>query len=299
MKKFINSLILCGIICSISSCGSYQKICIAGKPDTKIYLPHNKDNYDSRIIEKFIDGPKLLGTISNDGNIKIKVPREKHEFLLVKDPTTGRLYPIGLDYKYKENATLYSIATALTLCWYPIFDLGYGGSDQRWSGWVFCKQQNINQDFPDAPYSNLGPKREVNNSYSSASKESSNEESSSISSSLLLKNYANLLEGLYIGSGNLKQNDITIETFNNMKILMTPVDRNTISVEILLNDDNAIFAPCYYNIKILGSNNFDLISEENDSVKIEIKGNVATYHNPNVKIDGETYSLQITTKKQN
>lgn len=297
MKKFINSLILCGIICSISSCTSYQKICIAGKPDTKIYLPHNKDNDDSRIIEKFMNGPKLLGTISNDGNIKIKVPREKHEFLLVKDPTTGRLYPIGLDYKYKYNGTLPIIATITTLCWYVIFS-DYVGTDQYWNGWIFSKQQNFNQNFPDTPYSNLGPKREVSN-YSSTSNESSNEESSSISSQLLLKNYANLLEGQYIGNGNLKQNDITIETFNNMKILMTPVDRNTVSVEILLKDENAIFAPCYYNIKILGNNNYDLISEKDDSVKIEIRGNIATYYNPNVKIDGETYSLQLKTKKQN
>lgn len=295
MKKIINSLIFCVLLFGISSCTSKQKICIVGKPDTEIYLPHNKDKYSGE-IEKFMDGPKLLGTISNDGNIKIKVPREKHEFLLAKDPTTRRLYPIALDYKYKDNFTPWATVTILSLCYYTICDLGYADSDQLNSGWVFCKQQNINQNFPDTPYSNLGPKREVSN-YSSASKKSSNEES--LSSSLLLKNYANLLEGLYIGSGNLKQNDITIETFNNMKILMTPVDRNTISVEILLNDDNAIFAPCYYNIKILGSNNFDLISEENDSVKIEIRGNVATYHNPNVKIDGETYSLQITTKKQN
>ena len=299
MKKIINSLILCMLLCGISSCTSKQKICIVGKPDTEIYLPHNKDKYDSKIIEKFIDGPKLLGTISNDGNINIKVPRGKHEFLLAKDPTTRRLYPIALDYKYKDNFTPMVTATILSICWYPICDLGYLDSDQLLSGWVFCKQQNINQNFPDAPYSNLGPRREVNNSYSSASKESSNEESSSISSSLLLKNYANLLEGLYIGSGNLKQNDITIETFNNMKILMTPVDRNTISVEILLKDENAIFAPCYYNIKILGNNNYDLISEKDDSVKIEIRGNIATYYNPNVKIDGETYSLQLKTKKQN
>lgn len=63
-----------------------------------------------------------------------------------------------------------------------------------------------------------------------------------------------------------------------------------------MNEDEPIFAPCYYSIKSQGNNNFILTSEESNLNKIKIAENKAIYDNSNVKIDGKKYCLKITAK---
>ena len=144
------------------------------------------------------------------------------------------------------------------------------------------------------PYANSGVRREVKNTFSTSS--SLLKAKTSSEKSILLQNdYGKRIEGEYKGTGKLQQGSNIIESYSNLKIIMTRINRNKISVEIFMNDE-PVFAPCFYKIKSLGDNNFTLTSEDNYSNKIKIVGNKVIYDNPSVKIDGNNYSLKITAK---
>lgn len=280
MKRTAGYLIVCIFASCMSSCLTLkQKITVGGTPGTEIYRPNKT---------------KKLGVIGPDGKTEIKVSRNGYNpFLLSYNPATGRYYPFGLDYRYRSVA---SDMMGFTLLAIPTIgmiatDLGYS-SEQFNYGYRYLKNQSISP-YPDAAYANSGERREVKSGDETKILLSATSSSNS-TSKLLRRDYGKQLQGTYDGNGKLSQGNNTIETYNHMKVQMTRVDRNTVAVEILMDGNEAIFAPCNYTIKSQGVDSFALSSENDDSAEIKIKGDEMTYNNPNVNIDGEIYKLQIS-----
>ncbi len=282
MKNIIKFLTICIFVCSLSSClTSKQSVTVSGTPDTEIFTSPG-------------EGLEKLGTIGNEGKIKIKLSRNGYiPYLLSYDKNTNKYYPMGVDYKYTSTLVKDITLGILTVGWSGILDWGYFNSSQCNEEFRYLDNQTISSAIPNAPYANTGERREVANRTSSSGLLSKASTSSS-TSKLLRKDYSKQLQGEYIGNGKLLQKENVVETYRNMKVVMSSVDRNTMTVEILMDGNEAVFAPCDYNIKSQGSNNFVLTSKEDSSNKIIIKGNKINYNNPNVRIDGEKYNLQIT-----
>lgn len=285
MKNIIKFLTICIFVCSLSSClTSKQSVTVSGTPDTEIFTSPG-------------EGLEKLGTIGNEGKIKIKLSRNGYiPYLLSYDKNTNKYYPMGVDYKYTSTLVKDITLGILTVGWSGILDWGYFNSSQCNEEFRYLDNQTISSAIPNAPYANTGERREVANRTSSSGLLSKASTSSS-TSKLLRKDYSKQLQGEYIGNGKLLQKENVVETYRNMKVVMSSVDRNTMTVEILMDGNEAVFAPCDYNIKSQGSNNFVLTSKEDSSNKIIIKGNKINYNNPNVRIDGEKYNLQITANK--
>lgn len=281
MKNFVKYILICLIVYGISSCYPAKKLTVTGTPGTEIYEKSYFD-YDK------------IATIGNDGKAKIKLTRGSFTpFLLAHDKQTSKITPFGVDYKYKSRGGELFLFGLLT-CWmHTLFVVQ--PNDQLMNGYEYLKYQSISPN-PNAPYANTGERREVANRTASSGLLSKASTSSS-TSKLLRKDYSKQLQGEYIGNGKLLQKENVVETYRNMKVVMSSVDRNTMTVEILMDGNEAVFAPCDYNIKSQGNNNFVLTSKEDSSNKIIIKGNKINYNNPNVRIDGEKYNLQITANK--
>jgi len=282
MKNIIKFLTICIFVCSVSSClTSKQSVTVSGTPGTEIFTSPG-------------EGLEKLGAIGNEGKTTIKLSRKGYiPYLLSYDKNTNKYYPMGVDYKYTSTLVKDITLGILTSGLYFLLDLGYIDSKQFEEEFRYLDNQTISSAIPNAPYANTGERREVANRTASSGLLSKASTSSS-TSKLLRKDYSKQLQGEYIGNGKLLQKENVVETYRNMKVVMSSVDRNTMTVEILMDGNEAVFAPCDYNIKSQGNNNFVLTSKEDSSNKIIIKGNKIIYNNPNVRIDGEKYNLQIT-----
>lgn len=289
MKYFKTFMVACILISTITSCTVNRKITFHGTPGMEIYNQSTK-----------------LGTIDNNGTAKIKLPRDGYiSYLLIYDNKNKRFYPYGVDYYYRLT-TVDIIAPGIfipgpNLIAIPIFlfNLKYIGSDQSQEGYRYTKEQKISSTFPNAPYANTGERRKVKGSKkASSSLLSKSSSSSSPSSKLLRTDYGKQLQGEYTGNGKLLQGNSTIERYSNMTINITPVDKNSVSVKVLMDGSEEVLAPCNYKIGNQGDNYFVLTSEDDESAIIEIKNSKALYNNPNVNIDGEIYNLQITAEKE-
>ena len=287
MKAITNIIMICLVAYSISSCTS-QKVTIKGTPGTEIYIPAKKDEY------------KKIGVIEDDGKTKIKIKKKNyHPFLIAYDIEKNNYYPIGLDYKYKRFywRNFWWIPAIIPTLY--ISEVIYLQDYQAHEGYEYLDVQSININRPNAPYANTGERRKVKGSKkASSSLLSKSSSSSSHSSKLLRTNYGKQLQGEYTGNGKLLQGNSTIERYSNMTINITPVDKNSVSVKVLMDGSEEVLAPCNYKIGNQGDNYFVLTSEDDESAIIEIKNSKAVYNNPNVNIDGEIYNLQITAEKE-
>lgn len=281
MKTIINILMVCLLVCSISSCS--QKIIIKGTAGTEIYTP----NYDG-------SANKRLGVVGDNGETEIKIrKRDYYPYLLSYDAESDKYYPFGLDYEYK----IFYLRNILLLPTALMSEFIYLHNEQACDGYQYLKEQTIDSNFPNAPYANTGERRKVKGSTGGSRLLLPGSTGSSSASKLLQKDYGNLLQGKYTGDAKLLHNGNTIETYTGMVIEVTPVNKNSVAVKVLLNGSDEIFAPCKYTISKQGENHFVLISEHDESSTIEINNGSAVYNNPNVNIEGDIYTLHITANK--
>lgn len=246
----------------MSSCyTSKQKMIITGTPGTEIYETADKKN--------------KMGVIGDDGRAKIKISRNGYyPFLWAYNPNADNWNPFGIDYRIgvSHKRTVVCLEGIFTVYLGLLFNIGFINSDQNQFNFEYLKYQTINPAMANAGYANTGERRKVKNS-AETTVLPSEESNVSTASKLLLKDYGKMLQGSYVGSGKLLQGKATVETYKNIKIVIERVDRNTVSVKLLMDGDEAIFPSCNYYIKSQGANRFVLTSGNDESSKIEIKNN--------------------------
>ena len=284
MKTIINILMVCLLVCSISACT--QKVIIKGTPGTEIYEPSYY----------YGTANKRLGVVGDNGEAEIKLSTEIYDYyayLWSYNAEEDKYYPFGLDYEYKR---LYWKTIRAFLAIPFTFGTSFLHDYQVVEGYQYLKEQTIDS-IPNAPYANTGERRKIKGSTGGSRLLLPGSTGSSSASKLLQKDYGNLLQGKYTGDAKLLHNGNTIETYTGMVIEVTPVNKNSVAVKVLLNGSDEIFAPCKYTISKQGENHFILISEHDESSTIEINNGSAVYNNPSVNIEGEIYTLHITANK--
>lgn len=179
-------------------------------------------------------------------------------------------------------------------------------SDQRNQDnqYKFLSQQRANQDLPiTVPLlvsENVSREKPVQNIQVVAASDSSTVSTREIGqrSNKTLKDYGTQLQGTYIGTGKLTKGKDTIETYDNITVVITRMDKVMVLVNVVESNGEPFFpSESQYKVDKKSNNSFELTLEGINSAKIKIdKDRNCLYLHPRVNIDGDLYTLSIDAK---
>lgn len=171
----------------------------------------------------------------------------------------------------------------------------------------YLSQQRTNHDIPiSKPI--LTAQQETKSKAIPLKKEESSEEKSTVStkrvsqqSTKTLKDYGAQIEGIYIGNGKLTSNSQTIETYKDIRVILSRESKETVIVNVVESNGEPFFqSGSTYSIIKNNNNSFVLTLDGISSAKIRISNDkTITYTHPRVNIDGDIYTLSITGKLNN
>ncbi len=187
--------------------------------------------------------------------------------------------------------------------------------EQRERLFEYLPRQSTNQDLRFEKFVDNGYKKEIgsravpmeeNVAESSRKVESvqsesysSKAKSRSSKSKRILTDLAKQVEGTYIGSGKLLLKDETIENYQDIKVVLKRLDKNTVQVDVYESNGEAYFNESgRYSVKKIDSGKYQLTMNGISSATITIDANKKmVYLHPKVNIDGDLYALRITASK--
>lgn len=321
--KVIFRLIVLVTFCALQfSCKTTDTIKILGTPKTEIYTPEMKK----------------IATINDNGAVDVEFSKFTHySYLMSRVPGSKDYVPFAIDYfetdqkKKSLGWTLYAVGLSSIIIGGPVASssyaagmsmIGIGGVVAMSSIWPLCSayaggvqtkynfkyptEFKTNQslkfvDFVDDGYikkvESKQDKIEENNDVTS---ENNLKASSALKSVISLKDYGKQIEGEYIGSGKLKQDGMTIETFDGLIISIEKYTKKDVYVNVKTSDGIEFFSSkILYNIGVSENGGFVLSMEDMPSAKIQInESNDLQYNHPNVNIDGDVYTLEISAVKK-
>lgn len=299
MNKYIQFLGMALVCICLTSCkGGVKKITIQGEPGSVIYSL----------------GYKELGTIGSDGKAIVEIDHSPHTaFLLTRRPGEETAVPFALDYKYKGHAgrftqTTFGLITCPTLITIPMF---INGADWLYvNKYRYLKNQTTNDAFRFLPIVDNGVRKEVGIPEAALMPESivtpeeEGQASSSVArsrsskSSRTLKDYGKQVEGSYTCSGRLKQRGSVVESYSDVKIVITRIDKNNVYVDVKEGGESFFSSKGKYAIKkdVKGGFVLTLSGISTAVIKIDVEGRI-TYVHPKVNIDGDMYTLEANGNK--
>lgn len=127
---------------------------------------------------------------------------------------------------------------------------------------------------------------------------SSSAKSRSSKSNRSLSDVGRIVEGTYVGSGKLLLEKREVETYQDIKVILKRLDKNTVMVDVYDNNDEPYFNGSHkYHIKKNGSGKYLLSLDGIPSATITIDSNKQmVYLHPKVRIDGDLYTLEISAE---
>ena len=240
-----------------ASCAPSSKVVIYGTNGTEIY----NSEY------------KMLGTISNSGKAKIKLPKNEYvPFLLSHEANSSLYVPFAVNF----------------------------------NNYKYYKNQSTNQDCRFVSFLDNGEKKNiVPTSFSDVTSTITKETTSTIArrkstvSKRTLNDYAKNVSGTYTGAGYLAQKGKVVEEYSAMKVVVLRIDNNRVNIDVVENGESYFSSKTKYQVKKKGKNTYVLSLEgiSGAFITIDNAGHL-TYIHPKVNIDGEIYTLNITANKK-
>lgn len=319
--KLINNTISIILACIIlASCSTTQKITVSGYAGTEIYTP---------------DLTKV-GTIDNTGKAQIKLDSDAYyAFLLSKSTGSNELIPFALDYRKSSytgckianflsfsgaSAGLGATVTGLAMIAGGDQDIAtpflaggligfvacggaYSATSQRMDQidhayqFKYLPKQTTNQDITFAkPQIASNESKEESTKRSSSPKGSSSSKRVADKSNKSFKDYGAMVEGIYVGDGQLLLDNEIIEHYSDIELKITRIDKNTVEVVVIEDNGEEFFnASSTYSINKSSNNSYTLTHNDISKATIKIDRNKkAIYLHPRVNIDGDIYTLKIT-----
>lgn len=321
-------------ITTFYSCSTYQKIKVFGEPGTDIFSP-DKDKIAtiSSSGNVVLSIPRdsyyaFLYSSSKDSDMKIPfaLDYENRSF------TGARLlYGVELGLGF-AGADALLIGTVVAICDSEDED-GFGASmlsiggigalaggfsgmvtssrlqeTQRQWKFEYLSKQSTNQDLRFEKFIDYGYRKEIGSKAVSAEENltetgtaqfefsSSAAKSRSSKSKRTLADLAKQVEGTYIGSGKLLLKDESIENYQDIKVVLKRLDKNTVQVDVNESNGEAYFNESgKYSVKKVDSGKYQLTMNGISSATITIDTDKKmVYFHPKVNIDGDLYTLTIS-----
>lgn len=309
MKNIVRLMTVLLFCSMINSCSTFQKITVLGEPETEIYTPN---------LEK-------VGTIKSDGKGEITLPRDGYyPFLLSCNGGSDIKIPFALDYKNKSYNGTRILCGVFFVVSIPVITVGMPGflvtskrlsETQRQWQFEYISKQSTNQDLRLEKFVDNGYNKEIGNKpvpveenvvesdrkveYARSESSSSVAKSRSSKSKRSLMDLAKQVEGIYVGSGKLLQNDETIENYQDIKVVLKRLDKSAVQVDVYESNGEAYFNESgKYSVKKIDSGKYQLTMNGIPSATITIDASKKmVYLHPKVNIDGDLYALRITASK--
>lgn len=115
------------------------------------------------------------------------------------------------------------------------------------------------------------------------------------SSAKSFKNYAQQVEGVYLGVGKLTLNNQTIEEYEDIKVFISRKENRLVGIQVQESNGTEFFySPLDYQVIKNANGNFDLNLVEIPSAIVTIsKDGELSFIHPKIDIEGKTYQLTI------
>lgn len=295
MKTIIQIAFVSIFIFVFSSC-SPQNFWVYGNEGTEIYNAEKEK----------------LATISNEGKVKISLKNnDYHTFLLAKTPQSSDYVPFAIDYKKMNLAFYYSIGIIPPIYLFVTIPVGCAKGMEFNRGFSVLKEQNANSDihFTDPVYTESYKEISENSNTSISNRriketdDMTRDESNGVQtqkSLRTLRNYANEVEGEYIGTGKLLLDGNVIETYSMIKVILKVVSKNMVSVQVVESGESFFDSADNYTVTKDKDGNYLLKHINIESATINISNtHKLFYEHPNVNIENQIYTLVISTEQSN
>lgn len=332
--KHLKTLLVTGIIFSITSCSTSEKFTVHAPQGTKVYTPNNTYT------------PK--GIAASDDRVNIEVPSNMYcGYILVQSPESGVRIPLGIDYTTKQHLgakAARSIGLTLTGIGLPTMltgVIGVAASDDETFGIItaigsaaagigvafgmpadarlsqtaydynfgYAKNQRIS--IPALSSTLLNPNPPKGSDGGSATRGSSSRRKASSGTvtasgspvgSKVSKGRSDLarkIEGEYLGSGTLLFRKNVDERYSDISVVVERVDKNHVSVRILESGEDYFDAPLVYEINKNKKGGYTLKVKNLPEATIQVtaQGKMIFSHKK-VNIDNRIYTLEIVAEKE-
>ena len=326
MKKLFIWFALAAIVATMVSCTTSQTITIKGTPGTRIYTPNNNllgsidqkgkvkvklesDNYYAFLLSQKQGSEELVPFALDFKNSNYSLERGLYGLFATIDivgcgAMIGGLIPLLSDSESKAGANLVAGggAAVLAASAYLLPAQSRLGQLQQAYRFKYLSYQTTNENLSFVrPIPSGETRRSVassrgsSRSYSEEDGSSSSARSRNLSdkSSRSVKSLSKDVEGDYVGAGKLQSGNETVEEFKNAKVIITSVDKNTVSVDVLDDSGEPFFnKQSNYTVKKGRQGNYTLTHQSISSATITISNGKMTYSHPRVNIDGDIYKPQ-------
>lgn len=305
------------LVALLSSCTTSQTFKVEAPIGTSIYTPSYK----------------LLAT-ANAPVTEVTLPsKDYYAFLLANSPGSNDYVPFALNYKHKSYAgtKLVSGAGALvTVAGIGLYIAGdkiaeglsfvgigatatgialgmpawkrLGQAQQNYK-FKYLPNQRTNQDLAFT-YPEVTEETNVTVRNKTIISNGSTDEGNTVrhkptteTSRKTFKNTTARAEGTYVGNGQLLKGRESVEKYEKIKVVIKKKDDNTVTVDVIEANGESFFnAPSEYTINKNVKNKLVLQNKKISTATITIENGKLTYTNPRINIDGEVYTLIITSK---
>lgn len=330
MKKLYH-FILSMVVVLCVSCSTTEKFLVSGVPNTEIYTPSYKqvgtigsdgkanielesDHYYAFLLSKSPDSEKYtpFALDCEDRDCRKEKSLNALGLSMVIGGGTCEML-IGLPMAAAGSAAAVPLVLgggAVALAGLPVWVPQFSKLEQTTYKYQFkyAEQQKINSDlnftevvFTEPFRTNIG----TNDANVPQKPSSEGVEEVSVSrkqltqkTSRTFNDYGRQLAKEYVGTGELKLNNSTVESYNNIRVVIKRTSKNEVQVNVVESNGSEYFDNySTYRIEKKENGSFLLIHStiQSATITIDTNGNLK-YNHPKVNIDGDVYELHISAK---
>lgn len=332
MKKLLyKGLVLCLCASILVSCATTEKINVAARPGTAIYIPGKTDCF----------------YVPESGKLKIELSsNEYYGYLLSKESGSDVFVPFGLDCKNNSHiGTKAALCGSYTLAGAGILSLlvstimicdgaddiaspffmaggggtlvgGFGGmvSGGRMSqtaynyNFSYYKNQKAIQDvnlsshlLREDPPKETSELQLANKRRKAALSSENGDIKEAVKAPAKIKkrikDYGKAISGEYSGTGRLLQNKISVEDYMYIKVIISRISNNEVNVRIIENGEDYFESPLQCSVSKAKDGSYSLSIYGFPSAKIRVSAKGDFSSEQAIEIDDEVYMLKVDAKK--
>lgn len=332
MKNLLyKGLALCLCASMLFGCSTTEKINVSARPGTEIYIPGKAG------CHYVPESGKLKIELSSDGYYGYLLSKEPGSNMLVpfgidckNNSHTGTQVALGCSYALALSGLTSTAIGIVALCTgdeessTPFFIAGAGGllvgglgglaTEKRVNQTAFKYKfsyfknqkaiQNVNLSCKllreDSPKEAKEPSVANKRGKAALSPGNHNTKEATKTPAKVkkrIKNYGKDISGEYSGTGRLLQNKISVEDYGDIKVIVSRVSNNEVTVRIIENGEDYFESPLQCSVSKAKDGSYSLSISGFPSAKIRISAKGVLNSEQTIEIDDEIYVLKVDAKK--
>lgn len=116
-------------------------------------------------------------------------------------------------------------------------------------------------------------------------------------SKVQLRTKAEKVEGEYGGNATLSQGRTTVETFDAVTVIITAIDEDNVTVDVLSGNDSFFDEPLSFKVRNTATNSYTLTCRNQPNAVITIEDDYLSFTHPAINLGGNSYKLIVEAGK--